>query len=257
MAALDAEHRHVAFAVKRDVPGVFGGFGILGIGPDAIEHPVEILGPGAFHLAIEQVYLRPVDRALRTAAAKGARIVGEIDLRGRVCRGCGNGDLRPAQPGQSRASPDASRTQKRAPPDFRRAGRTRLAAHPRSPSWLWNGRLTGRARLTRRHRDKVKYHAKLTYCYLCLTGASESLCKVSLTWCQAQLTIRGSQVNNRLKVLRAERNWSQAELAGRLGVSRQAINAIETGRFDPSLPLAFAIARLFGQAIEEIFNDGQ
>jgi putative transcriptional regulator len=63
-------------------------------------------------------------------------------------------------------------------------------------------------------------------------------------------------VKNRLKVLRAERDWSQAELGGRLGVSRQAVNAIETGKYDPSLPLAFKIARLFNQHIEEIFNDG-
>jgi putative transcriptional regulator len=64
-------------------------------------------------------------------------------------------------------------------------------------------------------------------------------------------------MNNRLKVLRAERNWSQAELALRLGVSRQAVNAIETGKHDPSLSLAFRIARLFQLPIEEIFNDGQ
>jgi putative transcriptional regulator len=61
-------------------------------------------------------------------------------------------------------------------------------------------------------------------------------------------------VNNRLRVLRAERRWSQAELAERLGVSRQTINAIETGKYDPSLPLAFAIARLFGMRIEEVFE---
>lgn len=60
-------------------------------------------------------------------------------------------------------------------------------------------------------------------------------------------------MNNRLKVLRAERNWSQAELAERLGVSRQTVNALETGRYDPSLPLAFKIARIFDQAIEAIF----
>ena len=60
---------------------------------------------------------------------------------------------------------------------------------------------------------------------------------------------------NRLKVLRAERNWSQADLALRLDVSRQAVNAIETGKHDPSLPLAFRIARLFDLRIEEIFND--
>ena len=64
-------------------------------------------------------------------------------------------------------------------------------------------------------------------------------------------------MNNRLKVLRAERNWSQAELGARLEVSRQAVNAIETGKHDPSLPLAFRIARLFQMPIEEIFNDGQ
>jgi putative transcriptional regulator len=64
-------------------------------------------------------------------------------------------------------------------------------------------------------------------------------------------------MNNRLKVLRAERNWSQAELALRLDVSRQAVNAIETGKHDPSLSLAFRIARLFQLPIEEIFNDGQ
>ena len=57
-------------------------------------------------------------------------------------------------------------------------------------------------------------------------------------------------------MLRAERGWSQAELAGHLDVSRQAVNAIETGKYDPSLPLAFRIARLFGQSIETIFNDG-
>jgi putative transcriptional regulator len=61
-------------------------------------------------------------------------------------------------------------------------------------------------------------------------------------------------VNNRLRVLRAEHRWSQAELAGRLGVSRQTVNAIETGKYDPSLPLAFAIARLFEQPIEAIFH---
>ena len=63
-------------------------------------------------------------------------------------------------------------------------------------------------------------------------------------------------MENRLRLLRAERGWSQAELGGRLGVSRQAVNAIETGKHDPSLPLAFKLARLFAQPIEEIFNDG-
>ncbi len=62
-------------------------------------------------------------------------------------------------------------------------------------------------------------------------------------------------MKNRLKVLRAERDWSQAELAGRLDVSRQAVNAIETGKYDPSLPLAFKIGRLFDRTIEEIFDD--
>lgn len=62
-------------------------------------------------------------------------------------------------------------------------------------------------------------------------------------------------MKNRLKVLRAERDWSQADLAERLQVSRQSVNAIETGKYDPSLPLAFRIARLFGQPIEAIFQD--
>ncbi|ESQ93021.1 Cro/Cl family transcriptional regulator [Asticcacaulis sp. AC460] len=61
-------------------------------------------------------------------------------------------------------------------------------------------------------------------------------------------------MNNRLKVLRAERNWSQADLADRLKVSRQTVNAIETGKYDPSLPLAFQLARLFGLRIEDIFT---
>jgi putative transcriptional regulator len=60
-------------------------------------------------------------------------------------------------------------------------------------------------------------------------------------------------MNNRLKVLRAERDWSQGELAERLQVSRQSVNAIETGKYDPSLPLAFRIAELFGLTIEEVF----
>ena len=62
-------------------------------------------------------------------------------------------------------------------------------------------------------------------------------------------------MRNRLKVLRAERNWSQADLADRLDVSRQSVNAIETGKYDPSLPLAFRIARVFGLTIEQIFSD--
>jgi putative transcriptional regulator len=62
-------------------------------------------------------------------------------------------------------------------------------------------------------------------------------------------------MKNRLKVLRAERNWTQADLAGALDVSRQTINAVETGKFDPGLSLAFRAARLFGMQIEEIFQD--
>ena len=62
-------------------------------------------------------------------------------------------------------------------------------------------------------------------------------------------------MKNRLKVLRAERDWTQADLALALEVSRQTVNAIETGKYDPSLPLAFRLARLFGLSIEEIFQD--
>ena len=62
-------------------------------------------------------------------------------------------------------------------------------------------------------------------------------------------------MNNRLKVLRAERDWTQADLARALEVSRQTVNAIETGKYDPSLPLAFKLARLFGLPIEAIFQD--
>lgn len=61
-------------------------------------------------------------------------------------------------------------------------------------------------------------------------------------------------MNNHVRVLRGERGWSQADLAERLDVSRQTVNAIETGKYDPSLPLAFRIARLFGKAIESIFE---
>lgn len=65
-------------------------------------------------------------------------------------------------------------------------------------------------------------------------------------------------MKNRLKVLRAERDWSQAELAERLEVSRQTVNSIETGKYDPSLPLALRIGRLFGQPVEAIFSlDGE
>jgi len=62
-------------------------------------------------------------------------------------------------------------------------------------------------------------------------------------------------MKNRLKVLRAERDWTQAQLANELEVSRQTVNAIEKGKFDPSLPLAFRAARLFEMSIEEIFQD--
>ena len=62
-------------------------------------------------------------------------------------------------------------------------------------------------------------------------------------------------MKNRLRILRAERGWSQADLAERLEVSRQSVNAVETGKFDPSLPLAFKLARLFSTTIEAIFTD--
>ena len=61
-------------------------------------------------------------------------------------------------------------------------------------------------------------------------------------------------MKNRLKVLRAERDWSQQDLAERLGVSRQSVNAIETGRYDPSLSLAFRIADIFGRSVEDVFR---
>ena len=62
-------------------------------------------------------------------------------------------------------------------------------------------------------------------------------------------------MKNSLRMLRAERNWSQADLAEKLGVSRQSVNAIETGRFDPSLPLAFKLSKLFALPIENIFSE--
>ncbi len=62
-------------------------------------------------------------------------------------------------------------------------------------------------------------------------------------------------MKNELRVLRAQRNWSQADLAERLGISRQSVNAIETGKYDPSLPLAFKLARVFDTTIEAIFSD--
>ncbi len=64
-------------------------------------------------------------------------------------------------------------------------------------------------------------------------------------------------MKNRLRVLRAERKWSQADLATALGVSRQTVNALEIDKYDPSLPLAYRIARLFGQRVEEIFIDDE
>jgi putative transcriptional regulator len=69
-----------------------------------------------------------------------------------------------------------------------------------------------------------------------------------------ELGAEDAPMKNRLKVLRAERDWSQADLAVRLDVSRQSVNAIETGKYDPSLPLAFRIAKLFELSIEAIFE---
>ncbi len=63
-------------------------------------------------------------------------------------------------------------------------------------------------------------------------------------------------MKNIIRILRAEKGWSQQELADKLDVSRQSVNAIETGKYDPSLPLAFALARLFGRNIEDLFDDG-
>lgn len=71
---------------------------------------------------------------------------------------------------------------------------------------------------------------------------------------ESQSTFRSLfPVKNHIRVLRTEKGWSQARLAEKLGVSRQSVNAVETGKFDPSLPLAFAIAHLFGKPLEEIF----
>ena len=64
-------------------------------------------------------------------------------------------------------------------------------------------------------------------------------------------------MKNRLRVLRAERDWTQADLAEKLEVSRQTVNALETGKYDPSLPLAFRIARLFGVMIEDVFSPAE
>ena len=76
-------------------------------------------------------------------------------------------------------------------------------------------------------------------------------------WISVAAGIPAVSMKNRLRVLRAERNWSQADLADLLSVSRQSINAIETGKFDPSLPLAFRVARLFQTTIERIFIDDE
>src|ERR1039458_6445574 len=84
---------------------------------------------------------------------------------------------------------------------------------------------------------------------LCLPDLLAVCCGV-VSGCEAEVPMK-----NRLKVLRAERDWSQGDLARRLEVSRQSVNAIETGKFDPSLPLAFKLARLFERPIEEIFED--
>src|ERR1700709_2874501 len=82
------------------------------------------------------------------------------------------------------------------------------------------------------------------------------LCRSLLLDRQCDLSVCHSPevpMKNRLRILRAERNWSQADLAERLEVSRQSVNAIETGKFDPSLPLAFKLAKLFGTTMQAIF----
>ena len=80
---------------------------------------------------------------------------------------------------------------------------------------------------------------------------------VGLLWNRAVFFMAEVSVKNRLRELRAAKEWSQSDLADRLGVSRQTINAIETEKYDPSLPLAFRIARLFGKRIEDVFNPGR
>ena len=95
--------------------------------------------------------------------------------------------------------------------------------------------------------DVIPFHADIAHLMILM----------SLTFSYPTCTAVAIPMKNRLKVLRAERNWTQAELADALDVSRQTINAIETGKFDPSLPLAFRAARLFGMRIEEIFHDEQ
>ena len=114
---------------------------------------------------------------------------------------------------------------------------------------------------SRRARDAAS-QPSMIFCQVLLTM---SRLTVTLSWSPDITSCMGDKgrlamqeevdMKNRLKVLRAERNWSQAELAGRLDVSRQAVNAIETGKYDPSLPLAFRIGRLFDMPIEEIFDD--
>lgn len=76
-----------------------------------------------------------------------------------------------------------------------------------------------------------------------------------MVWSQASNIDGAFKMENNLKALRANKGWSQAALGEHLDISRQSVNAIETGRYDPSLPLAFKIARLFALSIEEIFND--
>ena len=78
-----------------------------------------------------------------------------------------------------------------------------------------------------------------------------------MRWADVRLAAERRSMNNHLRELRGAQGWSQAELADRLDVSRQTVNAIETGKYDPSLPLAFKIARLFGQSIEAIFLPGE
>jgi putative transcriptional regulator len=73
----------------------------------------------------------------------------------------------------------------------------------------------------------------------------------------SETATEAGSVNNHVRQLRSELGWSQADLAQRLDVSRQTINAIETGKYDPSLPLAFKLARLFGRTIETIFEPGE
>jgi putative transcriptional regulator len=83
-------------------------------------------------------------------------------------------------------------------------------------------------------------------CFLVITSTLLDIATRNVYRCTA--------VKNRIRVLRAERSWSQGRLAELLQVSRQTVNAIETGRYDPSLPLAFRIARLFGRSIEGVFE---